>query len=88
MRKAVGVILLIFVLSLVVYVLFINTAKNRSVRDIGLLADGRMHKAVSMRQIDSLTAELNYSFTIRNKVIHPVSPDSLRSPRKGENPAI
>lgn len=88
MRKTLGVILLILVVSVIIYIIFYSTAMNSSSRNIDIVSEGRMHKAASMRQIDSLTADLNYSFTIRNKVIHPVSPDSLRILRKGENPAI
>ncbi len=87
MRKAVGVILLIFVVSLVVYAFFFSTAKNRVGQEIGLISEDNMHKIVSIKQIDSLSADLNYEFTIRNKVIHPVSTDSLQVPRKGENPS-
>jgi hypothetical protein len=86
-RKALGVILLIFVLSVIVYVLFYNTAKNESIHGISYVSEGRMHEMISMRQIDSLSADLNYRFTIKNKVIHPVSPDSLKIPLKGESPA-
>ena len=87
MRKALGVILLIFVLSVIVYILFYNTAKNESIRGISYVSEGRIHEMISMRQIDSLSADLNYRFTIKNKVIHPVSPDSLQIPLKGESPA-
>ena len=88
MRKALGVILLILVVSVIVYIIFYSAAKNGSSRNIDIVSEGRMHKTASMRQIDSLTADLNFNFTIRNKVIQPVSPDSLRILRKGENPAI
>ncbi len=87
MRKAFGVILLILVLSVIVYALFYSVGKNKISREIDLVSGGQMHKIESIRQIDSLTADLNYEFTIKNKVIHPVSPDSLRVPRKQESPA-
>ncbi len=87
MRKAVGVILLIFVLSLIVYVLFFNTARNGFGRDIYFVSEGNMHETFSIKQIDSLSADLNYSFTIKNKVVHPVSPDSILVPQKVETPA-
>ncbi len=87
MRKAVGVILLIFVLSLVIYVLFFRTMEGRSTRDIEFVSETDIHTLYTIRQIDSLTADLNYEFTIKNKVTHPVRSDSLMIPRKGESPA-
>jgi hypothetical protein len=86
-RKALGVILLIFVVALIVYALFYSTVKNRSIREVELISEGSIHKIVSMRQIDSLTADLNYYFTIKNKVIHPIRLDSVKIRRKGEIPA-
>ncbi len=87
MRKAFGVILLILVLSVIVYALFYTIGKNKIGREIDLVSEGQIPKIESMRQIDSLTADLNYEFTIKNKVVHPVSPDSIRIPQKGETPA-
>ncbi len=79
MRQAVGVILLIFVLSVIIYVLFFSTARGRIGPDIDFVSEGNMHKIVSIKQLDSLTASLNYEFTIKNRVVHPVSADSLKN---------
>ncbi len=87
MRKAVGVILLILVVSVIVYIIFYSPAKNGSIHNIDIVSEGEIHKAASMRQIDSLTADLNYEFTIKNKVVHTASPDSIRIPQKRETPS-
>ena len=88
MKTALGVTVLILIAAVIIYYFWFSYAWKNTRGGVSLIPDGYQHKSMSIRQIDSLTADLNYNFTIRNKVIQPVSPDSLRILRKGENPAI
>ncbi len=87
MKKALGVIVLILIAAVIIYYFLFSYAWKNNRDGISLIPDGYQHKSMSIRQIDSLTAQINYGFTIKNKVIHILDSDSIRVPEKGENPA-
>ncbi len=86
MKTAAGISILILGLSLIVYFL-IFSPKDHSQDTIGISPADYMHKIYTIREIDSLSAEMNYRFTIKNAVVH-LHNDSLKVPVKSENPAI
>ncbi len=87
MKKALGVIVLIVIAAVIIYYFWFSYAWKNSSGGISLIPGGYQHKAMSIKQIDSLTAEINYGFTIKNKIVKISTPDSIRVPVKGENPA-
>lgn len=86
MKTAAGISILILVLSLVVYFL-IFSRREFSQDNIRTGLTDHVHKIYTMREIDSLSAEMNYRFTIKNAVVHLHS-DSLKVPLKTEKPVI
>lgn len=87
MRKALGVTILILFISIVVYILFYSFNSSSRLSSINFISVERQNKFNSIRQIDSLTAALNYNFTIRNRIVHVMNPDSVRIPLKPEKPS-
>lgn len=86
MKKAIGITILILAASLIIYFLLFSYGKIYS-GNIKLITSVHQHKIFSIREIDSLTADMNYGFTIKNAVTHP-NPDSLKIPFKPERPSI
>ncbi len=86
MKTAAGISILILVLSLAVYFL-IFSRREFSENNIRLSPADHVHKIYTIREIDSLSAEMNYHFTIKNAVTHPHN-DSMKVPVKSENPVI
>jgi hypothetical protein len=90
MGKVFGFIILILTASIIIYYLLLHPGINDFEKnDVVMYNSGKgsQYKILSMREIDSLTANLNYSFTIKNAVTH-ISRDSLKIPLKPENPSI
>jgi len=86
MKKAIGVTALILSASIVIYLLLFSYGKTYT--DHSLLLDtGRPHHVYSMREIDSISADMNYRFTLKN-AIAPVNKDSLKIPNITEIPSI
>jgi hypothetical protein len=87
MWKALGVSILILFVSVIVYVLIysFNGEGRYSFADFDY--GNLRYKAMSIKQIDSLTAALDYNFTVKNRIVHNVSQDSLKTPLKTEKPA-
>lgn len=87
MWKALGVIILILIVSVAVYVL-IYTFNGKGRHNYADFDYGNVrHNPMSIKQIDSLTAVLNYNFTVKNKIVRNVNQDSLLTPLKTEKPA-
>lgn len=86
MKTAVGISFLILVLSLAVYFL-IFSRKELSQDNIRISPADHVHKIYTIREIDSISAEMNYRFTIKNAVVH-LHNDSLKIPVSTEKPAI
>lgn len=87
MRKALGVIILILFVAVIIYFLFYSYNGRAHLSRVNFLSGESQAKIISMRQIDSLTAALNYDFTIGNRVVHTIRPDSLKIPLKPEKPS-
>jgi hypothetical protein len=87
MKKAIGVTILILIAAVIIYFFFYNGAGKNYLSRLNIISDEHPQRILSMREIDSLTAAMNYHFTIKNKVVHPVSADSIRIPLKTESPA-
>jgi hypothetical protein len=87
MRKALGVIILILFLAVVVYFLFYSYNGKGRLSSINFTSGEFQDKIISIKEIDSLTAALNYNFTIKNRIVHTVNPDSVKIPLKPEKPS-
>jgi hypothetical protein len=87
MKTALGVTVLILIAAVIIYYFWFSFAWKNTRGGVSLIPDGYQHKSMSIRQIDSLTAGINYGFTIKNKIVHMPGPDSIMVPVKGENPA-
>lgn len=86
MKTAAGISILILVLSLIVY--FLIFSRRELYQDnTRISSTENVHRTYSMREIDSISAEMNYRFTIKNAVVHPHN-DSLKVPVKTEKPII
>jgi hypothetical protein len=86
LKTVAGISFLILVLSLVVYFL-IFSRKELYQDNIRISPADHVHKIYSMREIDSISAEMNYTFTVKNAVTHSHN-DSLKVPVSTEKPAI
>ena len=87
MKKAFGVTILILIVSVIVYILFYSFNGKGRLNSINFISVERQNKINSIRQIDSMTAALNYNFTVSNRIVHAISPDSVRIPLKPEKPS-
>jgi hypothetical protein len=90
MRKVFGFILLVLIASVIIYYLLFNHGANYIIKNdivVHNIGMESQYKILSMRQIDSLTADFNYSFTIKNAVTH-LNRESLRTPLKPEKSSI
>ncbi len=88
MGKVFGFIIFILVASVIIFYLFYSYSGKSYFGNIDFVKNEHQNKILSMQEIDSLTAELNYSFTIKNAVVHLKNQDSLRTPFKPEKPSI
>jgi len=86
MKNAIGIAILILIASFVIYLLLFSYGKIYSDHSL-LVETGRPHKIYSMREIDSLSADMNYRFTIKNAEVR-INKDSLKTPLKPEIPCI
>ena len=87
MGKVFGFIIFILIASIIIFYLFYSYSGKSYFGNINFIKNEYQNKILSMQQIDSLTASLNYHFTIKNRVIHTISPDSIKIPVKPENPS-
>ncbi|HSD62357.1 MAG TPA: hypothetical protein VLB50_01125 [Ignavibacteriaceae bacterium] len=86
MKKAIGIIVLILAISLIIYFLLFDR-KEIYPDNIRISSAENVHKVYSMREIDSISARMNFRFTYKNAVTH-LHNDSLRTPIKMEKPVI
>lgn len=86
MKKAIGITILILIVSFVIYLLLFSYGKIYSDHS-SLVETGRSRKVYSIREIDSISADMNYRFTIKNAEVH-INKDSLKTPFKPEIPSI
>jgi hypothetical protein len=86
MKKAIGVTVLILIASFIVYFLLFSN-KRIYPAHIVYSGNGIQQKAYSMREIDSISADMNYWFTVKNAVTH-LSRTSHKTPFKAETPSI
>ena len=87
MGKVFGFIVLVIIASIIIFYLFFSYSGKRYSGSIDFAKSEHRNQILSMRQIDSLTASMNYHFTIKNRIVHPVSPDSVKIPVKQERPS-
>jgi hypothetical protein len=87
MKKALGVIILILFVAVIIYFDFYSYNGRSQLSSINFPSGESQDKNISIRQIDSLTAALNYNFTISNRIVHTVSTDSIKIPLKPEKPS-
>jgi len=86
MKAAAGITILILVISLVIFFL-IFSRKELYPDNVRISPAEHLHKIYTIREIDSISAAVNYSFTIKNAVVH-LHNDSLKIPVKAEKPVI
>ena len=86
MGKVLVFIIFTVIVSMIIFYLFYYSGK-RYPGNVGFVKNEYQNKILSMQEIDSLTAAMNYHFTIRNKVVHKIGQDSLKIPVKAEIPS-
>jgi len=82
MVKVFGFIIFVLIASIIIFYLFFSYSGKSYFGKIDFVKNEHRNKSLSMQQIDSLTASLNYHFTIKNRIIHRVSPDTVKIPVK------
>ncbi len=86
MKNAISIIILILIASFIIYFLLFSYGKIYMDQTL-LIETERSHRVYSMREIDSISADMNYRFTLKNAKIH-INRDSLKTPMKHETPTI
>lgn len=87
MGKVFVFIIFVLIASIIIFYLFYSYSGESYSGSSNFVKNEHRIKILSMQEIDSLTADLNYHFTIENRVVHVVAPDSLRIPVKTETPS-
>ncbi len=87
MGKVFGFIIFVIIASIIIFYLFFSYSGKSYSGNIDFVKIEHRNKIISMRDIDSLTASLNYHFTVKNRIVHQISPDSVKIPVKQEKPS-
>jgi hypothetical protein len=87
MGKVFWFIIFVLIASVIIFYLFFSHSGKSYSGSMEFAKNEHPNKILSMREIDSLTASMNYHFTIKNRIVHAVSPDSVKIPVKQEKPS-
>ena len=87
MRKVFVFIVFVIIASIVIFYLFFRYSGKSYSGSVYFIKNEPQKKILSMQEIDSLTAAMNYHFTIKNKAVHRSGRDSIRIPVKAEIPS-